>query len=103
MLELTIAFSKNPRLKPLIDGTVKPQNIKLNFVEVHPAELFFRNLKYDEFDVTEMSISDFLIARERRDQARWRWSALPVFLLKAFLWLNLYVNTKSKIESAADL
>ena len=103
MLELTIAFSKNPRLDPLIDGTVKPQNIKLNFIQIHPAELFFRNLKYDEFDVTEMSISDFLIARERRDQYRWRWDALPVFLLKAFLWLNLYINSGSKIESAADL
>ena len=103
MLELTIAFSKNPRLNPLIDRTVRPQNIKLNFVQIHPAELFFRNLKYDEFDVTEMSISDFLIAKERRDETRWRWNALPVFLLKAFLWLNLYVATQSKIESAADL
>src|SRR4029079_5692664 len=103
MLELTIAFSKNPRLSPLIDGTVKPQNINLNFVQIHPAELFFRNLKYDEFDVTVMSISDFLIARERRDETRWRWNALPVFLLKAFLWLNLYINTDAKIQSAADL
>ena len=103
MLELTIAFSKNPRLNPLIDGTVKPQNVKLNFVQIHPAELFFRNLKYDEFDVTEMSISDFLIARERTDGTKWQWSALPVFLLKAFLWLNTYVNNSSRVESAADL
>ncbi len=103
MLELTIAFSKNPRLNPLIDGTVKPQNIELNFVQIHPAELFFRNLKYDEFDVTEMSISDFLIARERTDGTKWQWSALPVFLLKAFLWLNTYVNNGSGVESAADL
>jgi len=103
MLELTIAFSKNPRLNPLIDGTVRPQNVKLNFVQIHPAELFFRNLKYDEFDVTEMSISDFLIARERTDGTKWQWSALPVFLLKAFLWLNTYVNNSSRVESAADL
>jgi 4,5-dihydroxyphthalate decarboxylase len=53
--------------------------------------------------VTEMSISDFLIARERSDGTRWQWSALPVFMLKAFLWLNTYVNTDSRIESAADL
>jgi 4,5-dihydroxyphthalate decarboxylase len=103
MLNLTIAFSKNPRLAPLVDGAVTPQNITLNFVQIHPAELFFRNLKYDEFDVTEMSISDFLIARERNDGTRWQWSALPVFLLKAFLWLNTYVNNRSQIESAADL
>lgn len=103
MLDLTIAFSKNPRLTPLIERAVTPQNINLNFVQIHPAELFFRNLKYDEFDVTEMSISDFLIARERSDGKRWQWSALPVFLLKAFLWLNTYVNNDSQIKSAADL
>ena len=103
MIDLTIAFSKNPRLTPLIERAVAPENINLNFVQIHPAELFFRNLKFDEFDVTEMSISDFLIAREKSDGSRWRWSALPVFLLKAFLWLNLYVNEQSQIKSAADL
>lgn len=103
MLNLTIAFSKNPRLTPLIDRIIAPQNINLDFVQIHPAELFYRNLKFDEFDVTEMSISDFLIARERSDGTRWQWSALPVFLLKAFLWLNTYVNNDSHIESAADL
>lgn len=103
MIKLTIAFSNNPRLYPLIDGTVKPQNIELNFVQIHPAELFFRNLKYDEFDVTEMSISDFLIAREKTDGTKWQWSALPVFLLKAFLWLNTYVNNRSCVETPADL
>jgi len=103
MLHLTIAFSKNPRLNPLIERAVTPENITLEFVQIHPAELFFRNLKYDEFDVTEMSISDFLMARERSDGTRWQWSALPVFLLKAFLWLNTFVNNQSGIESAADL
>jgi 4,5-dihydroxyphthalate decarboxylase len=104
MLELTIAFSRNPRLLPLIDGTVGPQNVKLNFVESHPAELFYRNLKYDEFDVTEMSISDFLIARERRDAGRWQWAALPIFFLKAFyLWPAMYVSAESGIKSPADL
>ena len=104
MLELTVAFSHNPRLLPLIDGAVKPQNVKLNFVESHPAELFYRNLKYDEFDVSEMSISDFLISRERREAGRWQWAALPLFFLKAFyLWPAMYVNAESGIKSPADL
>lgn len=103
MLELSIAFSRNPRLRPLVDGTVAPSNIKLNFIESHPAELFFRNLKYDEFDVSEMSISDFLIAREKRGNSKWQWSPLPMFYLKAFLWFNMYVSVQSNITSAADL
>jgi 4,5-dihydroxyphthalate decarboxylase len=104
MLELTVAFSRNPRLLPLIDGTVKPQNLKLNFVESHPAELFYRNLKFDEFDVSEMSISDYLMSREKRDTGRWQWAALPIFFLKAFyLWPAMYVNAESGIRNAADL
>ena len=103
MLELTIAFSKNPRLIPLSEGAVRPENIKLNFVESHPAELFYRNLKYDEFDVSEMSISDFLIAREKRNGSKWQWTGLPIFLLKAFMWLQMYVNTESKVKTAGDL
>ena len=103
MLELTIGFSKNPRLNPLLDGTIKPQNIKLNFVLSHPSELFYRNLKYDEFDLSEMSISDYLIARERRDECHWQWTPLPIFFLKAFMWLHMYTNTESNINNAADL
>lgn len=102
-LKLTVGFSPNPRVAPLIDGAVKPQNIELDFVVSHPGELFFRNLKYDEFDVFEMSISDFLIARERRDKERWQWSALPVFLSKALMWLNLFVATGAKIDQLGDL
>lgn len=102
-LKLNVGFSNNPRLQPLIDGTVKPQNIELNFVITNPAELFLRNLKYDEFDLTEMSISETLITRERRSGTRWDWSALPVFLSKAFFWFTLYVNTGSGIEGLGDL
>jgi 4,5-dihydroxyphthalate decarboxylase len=76
-LRLTIAFSDNPRVQPLKDGTVKPQNIELDFITLDPSTLFYRNLFYDEFDASEMSISETLLARERRDGNKWDWSALP--------------------------
>lgn len=102
-IRLTIGISDNPRIHPLMDGSVKPENIELDFVVSSPGELFYRNLKYDEFDASEMSISDTLITRESGDGARWDWRALPVFLSKAFLWLNFYVNTASGIEHLGDL
>ena len=77
-LRLTMAFSDNPRVQPLKDDAVQPQGIDLNFVTIEPGTLFFRNLNYDEFDVFEMSISETLLAIERRDVGRWDWSALPV-------------------------
>jgi hypothetical protein len=65
-LRITIAFSDNPRLDPLTDGTVKPQGIDLDFVTVEPGALFYRNLVYDEFDASEMSISEIAGARAQR-------------------------------------
>jgi 4,5-dihydroxyphthalate decarboxylase len=43
------------------------------------------------------------MAMERSDGVRWNWKALPVFLSKSFLFINLYANTKSGIQSLADL
>ena len=102
-LRLTMAFSDNPRVQPLKDGAVKPQGIDLNCVTIEPGTLFFRNLMYDEFDVFEMSISETLLAIERRDVGRWDWSALPVFLSRAHHWPNFWVNTASGIRGLADI
>jgi 4,5-dihydroxyphthalate decarboxylase len=102
-LRLTMAFSDNPRVQPLKDGTVTPQNIELGFVTLDPSTLFHRNLFYDEFDVSEMSISETLLARERRDGKKWDWSALPVFLSRGHVWPNLYVNAASGIAGLADM
>jgi hypothetical protein len=94
-LRLTMAFSDNPRVQPLKDGTVKPQNIELGCITLEPGALFHRNLAYDEFDVAEMSISETLLAFERRDGTRWDWSALPVqgLLTKPLRLEDLYYRT----------
>jgi 4,5-dihydroxyphthalate decarboxylase len=101
MLKLTVGLTREARLEPLIDGTIKPNNIELDFVFSSPGEIHYRNLKYDEFDVFQMSISEFLMVKDRG--GKWRWSGLPIFLSKAFLWLNLYVNVSSNITGLGDL
>lgn len=102
-LRLTMAFSDNPRVQPLKDGTVKPQNIDLECITLDPSTIFQRNLSYDEFDVSEMSISETLLALERRDGSKWDWSALPVFLSRGHVWPTLYANVASGLSSLADL
>jgi 4,5-dihydroxyphthalate decarboxylase len=102
-LRLTAGFSNNLRVRPLMDGTVKPSSIDLDFVISPAKELFYRNLKFEEFDVMEMSIACALMAMERSDGVRWNWKALPIFLSKSFLFINLYANSDSGIENLADL
>ena len=65
MLNLKVGLTKNPRFEPLIDGSVKSDELDLDIHVTTPPELFFRNLKNDEFDVFEMSLSEYLITREQ--------------------------------------
>jgi 4,5-dihydroxyphthalate decarboxylase len=98
-----MAFSDNPRIQPLKEGAVKPQNIDLEYLTLDPSALFQRNLAYDEFDVSEMSISETLLALERRDGSKWDWSALPVFLSRGHVWPTLYVHAEAGITTLGDL
>jgi 4,5-dihydroxyphthalate decarboxylase len=103
MLRLKLGLSKNPRFEPLVEGKVKSSQLELDAVVTTPPELFYRNLKNDEFDVFEMSLSEYLITRERVEGERWQWCALPIFPAKAFVWLGLYVNPASGVRGLGDL
>ena len=102
-LRLTIAFSNNPLVEPLRDGTVKPRDIDLDFVTVNGGSLFFRNLKYDEFDASEMGIPWTIRGLEMNVPGKWDWAKLPVFLSRGTGWANLYVNAASGIEHPRNL
>src|SRR5262245_33070004 len=103
MLELKLGVTKNPRFEPLIDGSVKSDKVNLNIHVTTPPELFFKNLKNDEFDIFEMSLSEFLISREQAAPGRWQWQALPIFPAKAFVCFTMYLNTGAGIQSLCDL
>src|SRR6187551_3224075 len=103
MLTLKIGDTKNPRFEPLVEKTVASPRLDLDITVTTPPELFFKNLKNDEFDVFEMSLSEFLITREQANGDRWQWQALPIFPAKAFVWMTLLVNTGAGIQALCDL
>jgi 4,5-dihydroxyphthalate decarboxylase len=57
MMELSIALSENMRTKPIVAGEVKIEGISASITRVHPSEMFWRQLKYEDFDISEMSMS----------------------------------------------
>jgi 4,5-dihydroxyphthalate decarboxylase len=99
-LELSIALSDNERTRPLIEGRVAPEGIKLVPTAVHPSEMFWRQLRFAEFDVSEMSMSSLIIAVSRADA---RWAAIPVFTMRRFFHTSIIVRTDSGIAAPADL
>jgi 4,5-dihydroxyphthalate decarboxylase len=99
-IELSIALSDNERTRPLIEGTVAAQGIKLLPTMIHPSEMFWRQLRFGEFDISEMSMSSLIISRSRGDD---RWVAIPVFTMRKFFHTSIIVRADSGIATPADL
>jgi 4,5-dihydroxyphthalate decarboxylase len=99
-LRLNMALRYYDRTAALIDGTVQPEGIDLNYVQLKPWETFWRVLHHSEFDVTEISTSGYVTTLERNPKP---YIAIPVFPSKVFRHADIYINTRSGIQEAKDL
>lgn len=87
-MKLTAAFTPNPLTAPLLGGSVAPATIAWKPETVGPGDLFFRQLKYGEFDVSELSMSSLTIGISQGNQT---WAALPIFTTRAFYHSEIIV------------
>src|SRR5436190_17182948 len=99
-LELSIALARNENTEAILNSRVVPDAIKLHPTALHPSEMFWRQLKFAEFDVSEMSMSSLTIATS---QGRTPWVAIPVFTTREFFHLRILVRADAGIEKPADL
>ena len=101
MPKLSLGFISafNERVDPLMKGIVQAEGIEIVPIYSHPSETFFRQLKYQEFEVGEMSMSSYLIARERGMDM----IALPVFPSRRLFHTELSYNIDSGIQKPEDL
>ncbi len=100
-MKLSLCCGYYDRTKALFDGTVKPDKIELAIQKYsNPDDLFRRTLQKNEFDVSELSLSNYIYGR---DMGGLDYIALPVFPSKKFRHHDIYVNKSSKISSPADL
>src|SRR5919106_3234977 len=80
----------------LKDGTVTPRGFTFDFEEVPVLVRGFRRMVRGlEFDVSEMAFTTYLCAREHGV----RFTALPVFLVRAFHHGAIVYNTTTGIRS----
>ncbi|HEY7301200.1 MAG TPA: PhnD/SsuA/transferrin family substrate-binding protein [Xanthobacteraceae bacterium] len=99
-LQLSLGIASNPRTWPILKGNVAPDGIDLIPSVVHASELFWRQLRFGDFDVSEMSLSSLMMARARGDD---RWVGLPIFTTRKFFHTEILVRRDSGIETPADL
>lgn len=99
-LDLSLACWDYDRVRPLMDGTVRPDGINLNFQPLVVEETFFRMLRHQEFDAAELSLSSYIVSLTKPDRP---FIAIPVFPSRFFRHSCIYVNADSGIETAQDL
>ena len=80
-LSLTFACGRYDRTEPLRTGDVKVEGIDLNFIPIDEPRIIFDRLARGEFDVSELSASEFISMTGRGNCP---FVALPVFPSRVF-------------------
>src|SRR5438105_8551491 len=99
-LQLSLGIASNPRTWPILDGTIKPDGIDLVPTAIEASELFWRQLRFADFDLSEMSFSSLMMACASGDE---RWVGLPTFTTRRFFHTGVLVRRDARIERPADL
>ena len=99
-LNLTIGCWDYDRVLGLMDGRVRPKGIDVTFLNMIVEETFFRMLRAQEFDVSELSMSSYVVSLFKPDRP---FVAIPVFPSRFFRHSCIYVNAEAGISKPADL
>src|SRR5262245_28039728 len=105
-LKLTMALSHYDRHIPFFDGSVQIEGVDLQPLDVgqssplkHGQDRHERMLQKGEFDICELSLSSYLIAKSRGMP----FTAIPVFPRRLFSLSQMWVSVDAKISSPRDL
>ena len=98
-LDLTAAFGDYDRTGLLERGTIKPEGIRLRVLRMKPPEIFFRMSRYQEFDVSEMSMGTHCFHIGTGESP---FVGMPAFPSRAFRHSMVYFNADSGIEKPED-
>ncbi len=99
-LKLSFACWNYDRTRALMDGSVQPDGIDLNYLNLPVEETFFRMARHREFDVAEMSLSSYCVSLSRPEKP---FIALPVFPSRFFRHSSIYVCAAAGINEPKDL
>ena len=99
-LELTLACGPYESVRALIEGTVAPDGVQFTVLtNMDSSTRHWRMLRNREFDVCELSMSSYLVAKDQG----YPLTAVPVFLHRRFRHGFIFVNSAAGISEPKDL
>lgn len=99
-LELTLACGDYDRTRLLREEKVLAEGIDLHVLILPVEEIFLRAVRYQEFEVTELSMSSFLISWGKLKPG---YIGIPAFPSRKFRHGDIYVRNDSALKKPADL
>src|SRR5439155_4808555 len=100
-LRLTFACCRYDRMEAIREGNVTVQGVDLTCITFKSGrDVFDRMVGGREFDVAELSASEFI---SLWDTGRSPFVALPVFPSRVFRHGYIFINTRSGIRGPQDL
>jgi 4,5-dihydroxyphthalate decarboxylase len=98
---ITFACGLYDRMQALYTGEVRPEGIDLDFINIDaPRAIFDRMAGGQEFDVSELSSTEFITRAAAEDR---KFVALPVFPSRTFRHSFITVNRRAGIHAPKDL
>lgn len=100
VVSLDTAIRTNGLTKPLKDGSVTPEGISFNHIEVVPHIAAFRRMVRGlEFDVSEVAPTTYVLSKYHKKA----FTAIPIFISRGFHHHALVVRPDAGIKEPKDL
>lgn len=99
-MKLTLATWDHDRCMPLHDGRVTLPGVELEGHILPTGKLFPIAVQEARFDITELSISSYILQVSRGDCA---YTAIPAFVSRAFRHSGFYTRADAGIQTLRDL
>jgi 4,5-dihydroxyphthalate decarboxylase len=99
-IPISIACGDYDRTRAIKDGRVGVEGCAVTYVALEPEEAFFRAFRYQEFDVSELSLSSYLRTVDAGDAP---YVGIPAFVSRVFRHSGIYIRTDRNIRTPQDL
>ncbi len=98
-IKLCLACGNYDTLNSLITGAVTPEGVDLNVLTMSSPERHSRMIRFDEFDVCELSLVSYILAWDRGRAM----TAIPVFPHRRFRHAYMFKRMDCGVEKPSDL
>ncbi|MDF1593583.1 MAG: hypothetical protein P1P89_18905 [Desulfobacterales bacterium] len=99
-VHLSVAISDYDHVKDFLTGTVRAEGIEITYLNLVHEEIFFRFIKFREWDVSEISFAKYVSLVSQDDNSL---VAIPVFHSRAFRLSSIYIHRDGGIRKPEDL